>query len=218
VRVQREDGFAWIEKSGSPQEIDAEAAVLKWCAGHLPVALTLEESTGVLLMSLLPGVNLTEAPMQSAVEAIVEALSLIHAMPIEQCPFQAGWDVLLLRGEQRLRAGLVDESDFDETNLGRSGTDILAELQAFAPLPDVKCFTHGDACLQNFLIHNNRLSGILDMGRAGVTHPAQDWALALRSIQFAFGLDGERLLRECLPAHCADEELLRRFRLLDELF
>jgi hypothetical protein len=29
--------------------------------------------------------------------------------------------------------------------------------------------------------------------RAEVTHPAQDWALALRSMRFNFGSDGERV-------------------------
>jgi len=113
---------------------------------------------------------------------------------------------------------LVDESDFDEANLGRSPTDILAELQSLPPLPDLICFTHGDACLPNFLTHAGQLTGIVDLGRAGVAHPAQDWALALRSIRDNFGPDGERLLREHLPDHCGDEALLRRFRLLDELF
>jgi len=33
-----------------------------------------------------------------------------------------------------------------------------------------------------------------------------------------FGPEGERLLLERVPDHCADEQLLSRFRLLDELF
>jgi len=84
--------------------------------------------------------------------------------------------------------------------------------------PDVFCFTHGDACLPNFLTDGERLTGIVDLGRAGVAHPAQDWALALRSMRDNLGLEAEQKLREHLPAHCADEDLLRQFRLLDELF
>lgn len=220
--VQREDGLEWIEKSGSSSdsasEIDLETAVLEWCAGRLPVAKVLGKDAGFLAMSALPGVNLTEASMECAVEVIAEALALVHATPIEGCPFLASWALRLGQGELRVRAGLVDESDFDEANLGRSPTDILAELQSLPPLPDLICFTHGDACLENFLTQDGQLTGIVDLGRAGVTHPAQDWALALRSIRDNFGSDGERLLREHLPLHCADEELLRRFRLLDELF
>ncbi len=117
-----------------------------------------------------------------------------------------------------MRAGLVDESDFDEDNLGRAASDILAELQALPGPPDLACFTHGDACLPNFLTQGGQLTGIVDLGRAGVTHPAQDWALALRSVRDNFGQESERLLRIYVPEHSADEELLRRFRLMDELF
>jgi len=208
----------WIEKSGSSAELGLETAVLEWSSGRLPVPEVLEKGTGFLAMSALPGVHLTEVAVQCAVEVIAEALHLVHAIPVEGCPFLASWAMRLSQGEIRVRAGLVDECDFDEDNLGRSATDILAELQSLPPLPDLTCFTHGDACLPNFLTQAGHLTGIIDLGRAGITHPAQDWALALRSVRHNFGPDGEQLLREHLPEHCADEELLRRFRLLDELF
>jgi aminoglycoside phosphotransferase len=218
LRVQQADGFSWIEKTGPAPEIAAEAAVLNWCAGRLPVAQTIQEGAGFLLITDLPGVNLTEVSMEQAVDVLVEALRFIHAVPVKECPFSAGWDLRLQQAEERLHAGLVDESDFDEINRDRSGRDILRELQAFPPLPDRQCFTHGDACLPNFLAQTGQLSGIVDLGRAGITHPAQDWALALRSMRHNFGVAGEQLLRRHLPADCADEELLRRFCLLDELF
>ena len=183
VWVQREDGFAWIEKSGSSSEIALETAVLEWCAGRLPVAKVLGKDSGFLAMSALPGVNLTEASLECAVQVIAEALALVHATSIEGCPFLASWALRLGQAELRICAGSIDESDFDEANLGRSPTDILAELQSLPQLPDLLCFTHGDACLPNFLTQDGHLTGIVDLGRAGVTHPAQDWALALRSIR-----------------------------------
>ena len=117
----------------------------------------------------------------------------------------------LAEGEARARAGLIDESDFDEDNRGRSIDDILLELKSLPPLPDVACLTHGDACLQNFLAHDGQLSGIVDVGRAGIAHPAQDWALALQSVRDDLGQDAEGLLWNHVPSHCADEELLDVF-------
>ena len=218
VRIQCADGSSRIEKRGPAPEISAEAAVLNWCAGRLPVAHVIQQLEGVLIMTELPGVNLTEVSLEHALSAIVEALSQIHAVPVGTCPFPAHWSLRLRQAEQRIQAGLINERDFDEENLGREAIDILAELKSLPPLPDLVCFTHGDACLPNFLSRNGRLSGIVDLGRAGITHPAQDWALALRSMRFNFGLDGERMLREGLPPHCANDDLLRRFRLLDEFF
>ncbi len=67
-------------------------------------------------------------------------------------------------------------------------------------------------------MQSGRLSGIVDVGRAGIAHPAQDWALALRSMRGRFGSEGEQRFRQHIPSYCNDEELLRRFCLLDELF
>jgi aminoglycoside phosphotransferase len=218
LRINHADGRFSIEKHGPAPEVSAEAAALNWCAGRLPVPKVIEQHEGLLVMSELPGVNLIEVSLQDAVDVIVEALSRIHALPFEGCPLPADWSHRLRQAEQRMEAGLVDEADFDEENLGREPANMLAELNSLPPLPDLACFTHGDACLPNFLSHEGRLSGIVDWGRAGVTHPAQDWALALRSMRFNFGINGERMLRERLPPTCSNEDLLRRFRLLDEFF
>ncbi len=136
VRVQREDGLELIEKAGSSLDIDLETAVLEWCARDLPVAKVLRKDNGVLAMSVLPGVNLTETSMENAAQIITEALNRVHAIPLEKCPFMASWALRLSQGERRVHAGLVDESDFDEANLGRSPTDIFAELQSLPPLPE----------------------------------------------------------------------------------
>jgi hypothetical protein len=37
--------------------------------------------------------------------------------------------------------------------------------------------------------HKGELSGIVDLSRAEITHPAQDWALALRSMRRNFGAE-----------------------------
>ncbi len=191
---------------------------MHWCTASLPVAQILEEGVGFIRMTDLPGVSLNQAPVQLASSILAEALRRIHAIAFAGCPFAAGWNVRLMEAEERLKAGLIDESDFDEDNQGRSGLDILKELQAFPPLPKRHCFTHGDATLENFLTQDERLSGIVDVGRAGIAHPAQDWALALRSMRGAFGMEGDQQFRQHIPPDCTEEALLRRFCLLDELF
>jgi aminoglycoside 3'-phosphotransferase-2 len=210
----------WIEKFASPEELGLEVRALQWCAASLlPVPRVVDLTEGCLKMSLIPGVDLSEVSSASVAAAVLlEALRMIHSVPWEECPLDASWATRLKQAEEHVIRGEVDASDFDEVNLGRSPEDILSELQAMPSLPELRCFTHGDACLPNFLTDGFKLTGIVDWGRAGVTHPAQDWALALRSMKDNFGEEGERLLRVHLPAECADEELLRRFRLLDELF
>jgi aminoglycoside 3'-phosphotransferase II len=217
-RVTREDGAQWIEKSGPASDVALEAAIMKWCAGRLPVPEVLAVEGGLLSMSVLPGGDLTEAAIDCAVGLAAEALHLIHSVPTERCPFRADWATLLYQAERRVKSGLVDERDFDAINLGRTADDILTELKSLPPIPPVARFTHGDACLPNYLTQGGVLTGIVDLGRAGVAHPARDWALALRSTHDNFGSEAEQALRTHVPEHCKDEALLRRFRLLDELF
>src|SRR5207245_1046302 len=161
----------WIEKSGDPAELRVEAAVMRWCAGRLPVASVYQEEDGRLAVSALAGVNLTQVPMRDAVAAAVEALHLIHSLPAQDCPFSAAWHERVRQARERVDAGQVDESEFDEDNLGRTSREILAELHAMPAPPSLVCFTHGDACLPNFLMHEGRLTGIVDLGRAGLAHP-----------------------------------------------
>jgi aminoglycoside phosphotransferase len=171
-RVQRPDGSSWIEKHDSAPDIGLEAAVMNWCARRLPVPQILRHQPGIVSMTLLPGAALDRVSMQIAVRVLVEALNRIHAVPAEGCPFSAHWNLRVSQAEQRLSAGLVDESDVEDENLGRDPAAMLAEMKSLPPLPDIACFTHGDACLENFLAHDGGLSGIVDWGRAGVTHPA----------------------------------------------
>jgi hypothetical protein len=60
LKVRREDGVEWLEKLGASDEISLEVAVLKWCRPWLPVSTVLNSEPGVVAMSVLPGVNLTE--------------------------------------------------------------------------------------------------------------------------------------------------------------
>ncbi|MCX6808665.1 MAG: phosphotransferase [Candidatus Berkelbacteria bacterium] len=48
-------------------------------------------------------------------------------------------------------------------------------------------FTHGDACLPNFMFQNGKLSGIIDLGDAMIGDREIDLAAAVWSLDFNFG-------------------------------
>ena len=75
---------------------------MKWCAGRLPVPEVLVVEAGVLAMSALPGVNLTEGAIDCAVALTAQALHLIHSVPTERCPFRADWATRLYQAEHRV--------------------------------------------------------------------------------------------------------------------
>lgn len=82
--------------------------MLNWCALRLPVARVIEQHEGVLIVSNLPGSNLTEDSFENVVNAVADALTLIHAVPIDNCPFSASWSLRPHQAKQRIEAGLVD--------------------------------------------------------------------------------------------------------------
>lgn len=48
-------------------------------------------------------------------------------------------------------------------------------------------FIHGDACLPNFIFHNSELSGIIDLGDAGIGDREDDLAAVVWSLDFNLG-------------------------------
>ncbi len=86
--------------------------------------------------------------------------------------------------------------------------------------------SHGDFCLPNIFFDQGKVSGYIDLGRAGIADKWQDIALCYRSLahnfsgayysRFSIDYDVEKLfeLLEVEP----DEEKLRYYILLDELF
>jgi aminoglycoside phosphotransferase len=81
-----------------------------------------------------------------------------------------------------VRAGLVDEWDFDDERQGRKAADVLAEVEASRVAGEQRALTHGDPCLPNAIFDGAAFSGFIDCSRAGVADPYQDLALAARSL------------------------------------
>ena len=88
-------------------------------------------------------------------------------------------------------------------------------------------FTHGDFCLPNVFVENNRISGFIDLGKMGPADRWQDIAIALRSLEhnFAGHYNGgkkyfdftHQMLLEELELDM-DYDKFRYYILLDELF
>ena len=47
-------------------------------------------------------------------------------------------------------------------------------------------FTHGDYCLPNSFIKDNKTVGFIDLGNAGIADKWQDLALCIRSLEHNF--------------------------------
>jgi aminoglycoside 3'-phosphotransferase-2 len=148
---------------------------------------------------------------------LAEALLRLHALGLDDCPFDHRLNARIDLAQARVEAGVVDEADFDSERLGRTAEDLLAELHATRPVEEDPVVAHGDACLPNFIAKDGRLNGYVDCARLGVADRHQDLALAARSIAFNLG---ETWVSVFLAAYGAkaDPARLAFYRLLDEFF
>ena len=195
----------------------------------VPAVLQYHEWKGheYLMMTAVPGRD-AAAPRPTdehgaVVAALAAGMRLLHATNISACPFDHSRRVRVAAAEERVRAGVVRESDFDDVRQGRSAKDVYAELAASAPHSEERSFTHGDYCLPNVLLVENgtggfRVSGFVDCANAGIADPYQDLALCARSVAHNLGGEWVPALFARYGVERVDEQKVAYYQLLDEFF
>lgn len=143
------------------------------------------------------------------------ALRALHAIPLQECPFDERLEVKLARAAERVRAGLVDAGDFDDDHAGLSPEQVFERLTATRPAREDLVVAHGDFTPGNVLASVSGETVLIDVGALGVADRYVDLAVALRDLEDP-GVAADFLAAYGLGA--PDEEKLSYYRLLDELF
>lgn len=219
-------------------ELARERDKLRWLASTgipCPDVVDWEETRAgaVLVTSTLPGIPASDVPhdlVSRAVESLADLLRRMHDLRVQDCPWVRRLAVTVEAAARAVDATVVDFDDFDDGRHGRTARDVLAELFARRPAaeelePAELVVCHGDPCLPNILLDAGTAActGVLDIGRLGVSDRYLDLALITRSVA-APGLnpqydvsDATRLLR-LYGVPDPDEQRLDFYRLLDEFF
>ena len=205
-----------------------EVERLDWLKDRLPVPQVVyyrqNEAGKYLLLSEIAGLmacdDFFKARPLMMVKLLAEGLKKLHSLYISQCPFDSRMNSQLEAARQRMQAGLVDETDFDEKRQGRKATALFEELLRTRPTGEDLVFTHGDYCLPNVILDSTgtALSGFIDLGRSGMADRYQDLALAARSLEFNFGPEFVPALFEEYGLIEVDWAKIEFFQLLDEFF
>jgi aminoglycoside 3'-phosphotransferase-1 len=208
-------------------DITAEMARLTWFAGRVPVPevrhFVRAPRAAYLLTTAVRGRSahdcLTEHPAQrpAIVAALADFLQALHALPLTDCPFHAGHELRLVDARRNLDGGRVDASDFDAAREGWSAEQVWAAMTGLLPLTFARVVTHGDFTLDNVLLEDGRVTGCIDVGRAGAADPYQDLALLWRDLE-AFGGDAQDELLRAYGVGALEERKLRFHLCLDEFF
>lgn len=202
-RLQRAGRIDLYLKHGTGAVADAlldEAARLHWLRERWPVPqlehVEIARDGAWLLTEALPGRTalqwLVEAPERAGevVTALAQFLRRLHALPPQQCPFNADHHLRMAQARQRLEQGLVDVDDFDESRQGWSAAQVWEALLKQQPTTTDAVVCHGDFSPENILMTDaNVVSGVIDLGRAGVADRYQDLAILWNRLdEFGAGL------------------------------
>lgn len=212
-----------------------ELAMLRFLERRLPVpgVLGYEEENGVryLLMSRATGVVSCHASLMTdlhhAAELVAEGLHLLWQTDTAGCPGDmrlsaklALIEETLARGEIQFTCARADVPESPEFTDPEALWRYLADNRPEETL----AMTHGDYCMPNLMVENNRVSALIDLGRAGIADPWVDIALAYRSLKHnCDGTHGvypgwtKELLFDVLGI-VPDWDRLCYYLLLDELF
>lgn len=203
-------GTAYLKIIDDPADFTDEVERLRWLAGRSPVATppvlgvaTDEAGRGWVLTSGLVGIAAHEPTLlvpdaAPLIEAMGTGLRRFHdSLLIDDCPFRLGTDELLASAEARVARGDVDPSTMASSTYRRLSADRLLEhLRTSRPAEPAEdlVVAHGDPSQPNFLIDptaptGERLSGLVDVGRLGVSDRYRDLAIVARSL--VTNLDGE---------------------------
>ena len=218
---------------------DETVAMMRWLEGKLPVpkviAYEKDEAAGLqfLLMSRVTGkMSCDEYYMSRPKELcqyLAQALKLMWSVDISDCPRCITLDDELKEARFRVENNLVDVSDAEPTTFGPDGFEnpmaLLEWLENNRPERE-PVLSHGDFCLPNVFIDDDRLGGLIDLGDTGVNDKWLDIALCYRSLKHnADGTWSEmvyqgfepELFFEALGVE-PDWDKINYYILLDELF
>ncbi|MEH3105162.1 MAG: aminoglycoside 3'-phosphotransferase [Sphingomonas phyllosphaerae] len=230
-RIVAADGKRLFLKYGEGAVADAvadEAIRLRWLQGRVPtvrvVSTAIEPDAAWLLTTAAPGKTgdawIEERPdlLRQVIRGFASFLRMLHALPTDECPFDASASVRLAAARKLVSAGSVDETDFGDDHLGMSAGAVLAEAELLAHHAAGRVVTHGDFSLGNVLLDTlGRVTACIDVGRMGVADPYQDIAIFWENLG-DFGEEAQTCFLAEIGIDVLDERRLNFHRTFDELF
>ncbi len=228
-RCEKKNKLCFLKIEDIGEQSVTEKQMLSWLDDKLPVPRILAEEQWqgkqYLLLSALPGEmacskNCLQDPFKT-VRLLAEGLLSLWRIDISACPSWQTLEHKLVCARKRVEAGLVNMEDLDSSHrCFDSAEQILAYLESRRPKEEQLVFSHGDYCLPNIFFAQDKVSGYLDLGRAGVADIWQDIALCIRSI--AYNLPNRaREYQQVFFAELGiapDRQKIDYYLLLDELF
>jgi aminoglycoside 3'-phosphotransferase III len=236
-RYEHNSDVMYLKVAEVSDEIRRERDLMVWLKGKMPVPDVLyygeQDGYAFLLMTKADGFMTCDCPRDAVgeqdkvhepiaqtVNLLADALTMLQAVDIQDCPFENTLDLKLKSALYNIEHDLVDMDDFEDGNDFASPMELYKWL-AENRLPEELCFTHGDFCLPNIFINGKAVTGFIDVGRGGIADKWQDIALCVRSLGYNLRHKEQQEYIDMLFTYLGiqpDEAKIRYYILLDELF
>ena len=214
---------------------ETSVATMRWLEDRISAAKVLyhevADGKSWLLMSRVPGQMSCSEQYLSRPEILIPALSegmkLLWRADTAGCPRVRTVDDMLKDARHRVENDLVDMENVQPETYSENGfrdpADLLRWLENNKP-ESVLTLAHGDYCLPNVFLKQDRFSGFIDLDDFGIGEKWRDIALCWRSLKNnangyygkCYDLDADKLF----PALGIepDWQQIHYHILLDELF
>ncbi len=219
------------------KENEETIRMMRWLEGKIPVPKVIcyerDDEYQYLLMSRVPGKMSCDSYYlehpKELLAHLANAMKLLWSIDVSDCPRRRTIDIELKEARYRVENNLVDLDNVEPTTFGEEGfkdpEDLLLWLERNRPDYE-PVLSHGDFCLPNIFIENNRISGFIDLGDTGIGDKWRDIALCYRSLKHNFdGTFGGKVYPDFNPDMIFEAldiepntEKLKYYILLDELF
>lgn len=207
-------------------ELEAEYKILKWLKGKLPapevISFEKERDRHYLLMTAVEGNTLEELynnnmPTEEIVKIYAESLKCIHSIDTKGCPKDVVYEAVIADIRHIIELG-IDLDNMEDEYKGLSSLQLYEKLLSLEYTSDEIVFVHGDYCLDNIIIKDNKLSGVIDVGRGGLGDRYKDIALAVRNIKGDFGDQWLNLFFEVYGITNPDWDKVEFYTIVDEFY
>jgi len=197
---RRVDGraYAKIASSARSAELAGERDRLAWLCGRgimCPEVIDWREAEegACLVMTAVSGIpagELAGADLLKAWPSMARQLGLLHALPVDQCPFERNLSLMFERAANVVSRDAVNPDFLPDTDKDTPANALLARVERELPIrleqevaDRVVC--HGDASLPNFMVDQRTFActGLIDLGRLGIADRYADLALMIANAE-----------------------------------
>lgn len=219
------------------EQNDITIDMINWMSDKLPVpkviCYEIENGKSYTLMSRIKGrMTCDKQLMEQAdttVSLLADGLKMLWSADISDCPRKLTVKDDLKTAQYYLQNDMVDIDAVDFELLNNNGFDSLPQLFDWlcSNIPQSEyVLSHGDYCMPNVLVEENKISGFIDLGECAVSDKWKDISMCYISLKNNYsGCFGGKVYKDFNPDILfeklgieIDADKLKYYILLNELF